>query len=76
MKLYYSVEYDSETKGLLAEVSLDNGLEVFTIDSPEIMLDLIEADELEHIAYIKGMERYLKHEGIIDQNDWLEMKRV
>lgn len=67
--IYYC---DYENKEFMGYVINGAGNTVFEIGDTDIMRDLIESGDMEHIDDVKGLEVLLKHEGDIEEDDTIE----
>ena len=69
MKLKYFCNYDQDKKDFWAYVVSPYNFTIFEIHNSDDMLDLIESDVMENIDDITGLEKYLKHENVIEEKD-------
>lgn len=72
MKLSYCFEYDSRMKDFYGYVySEQTGITVYEISSSDEMVEMIESGTMEHIDDVLGLERHLKQERVIAEEDWI-----
>lgn len=71
MKLYYSFDYDIDTKIFFGVVLGTGGHVRYEIDDAADMAEMIENGLMKDIDDVRGLETYLKQEGILNREDYL-----
>lgn len=71
MEYLYYIDYDSEKREFLGHVHSERGLSEYTIADTDSMIDLIESGEMNHIDDYRGLESFLRKEGVFGSSDYI-----
>ena len=69
MKCEYYFMYDSSVKSFWGDVRTPTGMHIYSIDSADEMIDMMESGDMQHIDDVEGLTEFLKHDKLIGRDD-------
>lgn len=77
MDYFYYIDYDPRQDSFWgAVVGPESYDAVYEIEDTDQMIDILECEEMDHIDDIKGLERMLKFEGVLDKGDKIKAVKL